>query len=130
MDKSQAKLSPLEWEIMEVIWQESGRKISVRDVINIAYPNAEKAYTTVQTVMNNLEAKRFLSKQKIGLVNFYTVQEKRHTLLKKETSRFVEKVFGGSFHSLANYLIDSSPLSTEEIADLKKMIEQRESRSK
>lgn len=126
---SKTKLSPLEWEIMEVIWQEPAQKISVRDVINFAYPNAEKAYTTVQTVMNNLEAKGFLSKEKIGLVNFYTALEKRHNLLKKETSHFVEKVFGGSFHSLANYLIDSSALSMEEIADLKKMIEQRENRS-
>lgn len=129
MKKSQAKLTPLEWEIMEVIWQEAEQKITVRDVINFAYPNAEKAYTTVQTVMNNLETKGFLAKQKIGLVNFYTAIQKRQTLLKKETSRFVDKVFGGSFHSLANYLIDSSSLSAEEIADLKKLIEQTESRS-
>ena len=118
-------LSPLEWEIMNIIW-ELGDGPSVREVLDKCYPNGEKAYTTVQTVMNNLETKGYLQKNKIGLVNFYKPLKKRKESLKKETSKFVEKVFGGSFQSLASYLIDSKSLTDEEIADLKKIIEQRE----
>ena len=126
MKKDSPKLSPLEWEIMEIIWRQPAKAVSVREVITAAYPNGEKAYTTVQTVMNNLILKGYLVKEKIGLVNFYKPLKKRHDQLKKETSRFVDKVFGGSFLNLADYLIGSKSLSAEEIADLKKIIDQYE----
>jgi len=121
--------SPLEWEIMNVIW-DSGKNPSVREVLETAYPNGEKAYTTVQTVMNNLESKGFLTKEKIGLVNFYKPLKKRKDLLKKETSKFVENVFGGSFQALASYIVASDSLSNEEIADLKKLISELEEKGK
>jgi len=121
--------SPLEWEIMNVIW-DSGKNPSVREVLETAYPNGEKAYTTVQTVMNNLESKGFLTKEKIGLVNFYKPLKKRKDLLKKETSKFVENVFGGSFQALASYTVASDSLSNDEIADLKKLISELEEKGK
>ena len=45
------RLTPAEWEIMTAVWRLDG-PVSVRDVLESAYPNGEKAYTTVQTVMN------------------------------------------------------------------------------
>jgi len=56
------KLTPAEWEIMEAIWSLGGSP-SVRDVVDYAYPNGEKAYTTVQTLMNTLERKELLTKR-------------------------------------------------------------------
>ncbi len=127
--KTKKRLSPLEWEVMNTIWA-LRKNPSVREVLEKAYPSGEKAYTTVQTVMNNLEAKGFLEKDKIGLVNFYKPLKKRNELLKKETANFVEKTFGGSFQRLASYLIDSGTLSAEEIADLKRVIREREKERK
>ena len=118
-------LSPLEWEIMIEIWKIGGSP-SVRDVIESVYPNGEKAYTTVQTIMNNLEAKGVLSKTKIGLVNFYKPVKRQSELVGKETKNFVNKIFNGSFQSLANYLIDSNSLSEDEIENLRRVIEQKE----
>ena len=120
-------ISKLEWEIMQVIW-EMGGKPTVRQVLENAYPNGEKAYTTVQTVMNNLEAKGFLRKEKVGMVNFYTPLFKQDELVENETLGFVNKVFDGSFMSLANFLIGSDNLSPKEIEDLKKLIDERAKR--
>ena len=47
------KLTPVEWEIMEAIW-EIGGSPTVRDVLEHAYPQGEKAYTTIQTIMLKL----------------------------------------------------------------------------
>lgn len=127
--KTKKRLSPLEWEVMNTIWA-LRKNPSVREVLEKAYPSGEKAYTTVQTVMNNLEVKGFLEKNKIGLVNFYKPLRKRNELLKKETANFVDKTFGGSFQRLASYLIDSGTLSAEEIADLKRVIREREKERK
>jgi len=123
------KLSLLEWEIMNIIWAQN-KKLAVRDVLAIAYPNGEKAYTTVQTVLNNLETKGYLTKEKIGLVNFYSAIKSQEEIVKKETSSFVKRVYNGSFKALANYLIDSNNLTEDEIADLQFLIKQKELKGK
>jgi len=125
MKTKQSILSPLEWEIMDVIWNQN-KQISVREVLKIRYPEGEKAYTTVQTVMNNLDKKGFVTTQKIGLVNFYQPVRKRTNAVQNETSRFVKRVYKGSFISLANHLINSKSLSQDEIESLKKLINQKE----
>ena len=125
MTTHNSRLSELEWEVMDVIWKLGG-KPSVRDVLSRAYPNGEKAYTTVQTVMNNLERKGYLFKEKENLVNHYYPAKKRPDTIQRETVRFVSRVFGGSFHALANFLIDSDSLSDEEIIELRKLLEEKE----
>jgi len=125
MKPKQSILSPLEWEIMDVIWNEN-KQISVREVLKFRYPDGEKAYTTVQTVMNNLEKKGFLTTKKVGLVNFYQPVRKRTNAVQNETLRFVKQVYNGSFMSLANHLINSESLSQDEIESLKKLINQKE----
>jgi len=119
------KITPVEWEIMEAIWI-LGESPSVRDVLEHAYPNGEKAYTTVQTIMNNLEGKGLLTRQKIGLVNFYTPTKSRDEMVQEETTRLVSKVFKGSYHALANYLVNSESLTPDEIQTVKNLIQEKE----
>ena len=47
--KKKNYLTPLEWEVMNVVW-ELGGKPSVREVIDQAYPNKEKAYPLLLTI--------------------------------------------------------------------------------
>ena len=110
---------------MNVIW-ELGGKPCVRDVLEQAYPKGEKAYTTVQTVMNKLVRKGFLKKEKIGLVNFYKPLKSRKETVQRETDRFIDRVFNGSIQTLARYLIQLDALTEEEIADLKNLVEAKE----
>lgn len=117
--------SALEWEIMDVIWEMGGAP-SVRDVLERAYPDGKKAYTTVQTVMNNLVDKGYLRKQKTGLVNFYTPVRQRHESLRGEVKRFVDRIFDGSFPAMADYLVRSKSLSKRELDELKSLIEEFE----
>ena len=122
--KKPKHLTALEWEIMNVIWQSDRFPVTVRQVLERAYPNGEKAYTTVQTIMTNLTEKGLLKREKIGPVNVYNPAISADTAQKKETFRFVEKVFNGSFFSLANFLLSSGRLSREELEQLKNMLEQ------
>ena len=129
MKKNSNKLTPVEWEIMETIWEIGGTP-SVREVWEHAFPNGEKAYTTVQTFMKTLEKKGFLTGKKIGLVNFYTPTRTRNEMVKAETSNLVSRVFDGSVPALANYLIDSQDLTLEEIRSIKKNLKQKENELK
>ncbi|MDZ7394175.1 MAG: BlaI/MecI/CopY family transcriptional regulator [candidate division KSB1 bacterium] len=119
------RLTEAEWEVMEAIWALGGAP-SVRDVLEYAYPGGEKAYTTVQTIMNNLVAKGFLRQKKVGLVNFYRPTISRNKAIERETSHLVTKVFRGSFGALAHFLINSDSLNAQEIATIRQLIAEKE----
>lgn len=119
------KLTPAEWEIMEAVWQLGGAP-SVREVLDQAYPNGEKAYTTVQTTMNILEKKGLLKRKKHGLVNFYRSTKSRDQIVNSEMSQMVSRVFRGSFPAFANYLINSEKITLDEIEKIKTLLDKRE----
>jgi predicted transcriptional regulator len=121
---AKSKLTPVEWEIMEAVW-ELGGSPSVREVLEHAFPAGDKAYTTVQTIMNTLEKKGMLRRRKKGLVNFYTPTRSREDMVKKEMRGIVSRIFDGSIPALANYLIRSGDLSAEEIEDIKRELDSR-----
>jgi len=124
MSKSE-KLTPAEWEIMEAVW-ELGEAPSVRDVLERAFPRGEKAYTTVQTVMNTLERKGLLERRKIGLVNFYKPTRSREELVRAEMTALVSRVFDGSIPALANTLLSLDDLTLDEVRRIKKLIDEKE----
>ena len=117
-------LSEPEWEIMSVIWGKG--KATVREVWQELYPEAEKAYTTVQTMMERLVKKGVLRKEKIGLVNFYWPLVTKQEAARQVTRKLANRLFGGSFGNLAAYLIGSGQLTEEEIQLIKEMIQQKE----
>ncbi len=119
------RLTPAEWEIMTAVWRLDG-PVSVRDVLESAYPNGEKAYTTVQTVMNTLEKKKLLDREKTGLVNFYTPTKSKEDASRSEMASLVTRVFGGSIPALANSLLSLDDLSLEEIERIRALIDEKE----
>ncbi|MBN2030407.1 BlaI/MecI/CopY family transcriptional regulator [bacterium] len=121
------KLTPVEWEIMEAIWKLDGSP-SVRDVLEHAFPQGEKAYTTVQTIMNTLEKKGLLTRKKIGLVNFYTPSKSRTEMVKVEMSSVLSRIFDGSTPALANYLIHADNLTLDEIQKIKDLLKEKENK--
>jgi BlaI family transcriptional regulator, penicillinase repressor len=123
------KLTPAEWEIMEAVWALGGAP-SVREVMEHAYANGEKAYTTVQTLMNLLEKKGLLTIQKIGMVNFYTPTRAREDMVLTETQRLISRVFHGSAPALANFLIDQEELNLDDIQKIKNLLNEKEAQLK
>ncbi len=121
----QDKLTPVEWEIMEAVWT-LGDAPSVREVLEHAFPNGEKAYTTVQTVMNTLERKGFLGRKKTGMVNFYRPVRSREEMEKEEMSSIVSRIFGGSKPALASSLLSLEGLELEELEQIKEILARRE----
>lgn len=121
-------LSEIEWQILKVIW--SKQETTVKEVWQNAYPNREKAYTTVQTYMDRLVEKKILAKEKIGLVNFYRPLISEEQAISQATESLVSRAFNGSFGRLAVFLIDSRHLTRDDLERIKKLIEQKEEEMK
>lgn len=120
-----AKLTLVEWELMESVWILS-KKVTARNVHENLFPNGEKAYTTVQTLLNKLHDKGFLKREKIGMVNFFWPKVTRKAMIKEQLSFFISNMFQDSVPALTNFLIDSNELSLQEIQSIKKIIENKE----
>jgi len=123
------KLTPAEWEIMQAVWTFED-SVSVREVLEHLYPDGEKAYTTVQTVMNTLVRKKLLIRRKIGLVGFYSPTRTLEEATRQETSCLVSRIFGGSIPAVANSLMSLDDVGLEDLAEIKELIRQRESELK
>ena len=122
--KRKPKLTAVEWEIMEAIW-ELGGSPAVRDVLDRAFPRGEKAYTTVQTIMNTLVGKGYLQSEKTGMVNFYTPSKTRGQVVRKETSNLLSRVFHGSVPAMTSQLLKSEDLTLEEIKAIRQLLDER-----
>ena len=123
------KLTPAEWEIMQAGWAFDD-PVSVREVLEHLYPGGEKAYTTVQTVMNTLVKKKLLTRKKIGLVGFYAPTHSREEATRQETSRLVSRIFGGSVSAVANSLVNLDGVDLDDLQEIKKLIRRREAELK
>ena len=119
------RLTPAEWEIMQAVW-ELDQDVSVREVLERLYPDGEKAYTTVQTVMNTLERKQMLTRRKTGLVNFYRPTRGRDEVSRSEMSSLVSRMFGGSVPALANSLMSLDDVGLDELAEIRRLLRRRE----
>jgi predicted transcriptional regulator len=120
--KTRRELSAAEWELMRVVW-DAGEALTVRDVLERAYPNEEKAYTTVQTIMNILVDKGFLRREKRGPLNFYTSVVARDTVLRSSMRGVAQRMFGGSVGAMATYLVSTAKLSDEDIVTLRELLD-------
>ncbi len=123
--KKSRRLAEAEWEIMEGMWALGPRR-AVREVHDHLYPNGEKAYTTVQTVMNILADKGYLNREKVGGVNFFTPLVSREEVGRRETGTLVSRIYRGSFGALVTYLVDAGSFSREELKQIKAQIEAKE----
>lgn len=123
--KKQRRLTEVEWEIMEAVWH-LGIRVIAREVHNHLYPTGQKAFSTVQTILNILTAKGFLKKEKIGQINFYTPIVSREEVGRQETRSLVSRIYHGSFGALVSHLVDSGELSQAERNRIKVQIEAKE----
>jgi predicted transcriptional regulator len=111
-------------EIMEAVWK-AREPVSVRTVHDQLSPGNEKAYTTVQTIMNILTDKGILRKEKVGMANFYAPVMTRDEATRVETHSLVARLFAGSFGDLAAYLVESGELSESEMEALRSKLERQ-----
>jgi BlaI family penicillinase repressor len=113
-------LSKFEWMIMNHLWD--AEKASAREVMEAMSEKAQRAYTTIQTYLERLVEKGYITKEKIGMVNFYSAQVAREDAVDGATSSFIERVFQGSGSSLAAYLLKNDKLDPDDLQKIRDIL--------
>jgi predicted transcriptional regulator len=113
-------LTPLELQIMQVLWSEGPG--NVQHVQRALAAETELAYNTVQTMLNILERKGRVQRTLEGRAFVYSAVVSEETVLGQAVRDLVERMFGGSSEQLVMSLIKSRQVDPERIADLSRRI--------
>jgi predicted transcriptional regulator len=108
--------SERELEILKALWKLG--ESSVRQVLEELAPNGELAFNTVQTQLRIMAEKGLVRYRAQGRTFFYTPVYSREAASK----RFLSKVYDGALQDLVLTLLRSQPLSSDELADLERLI--------
>jgi BlaI family penicillinase repressor len=117
-------LTAQELEIMKILWPLGGA--TVRDVYEQLRTHRSIAYTTVQTMMNILEAKGHLRKEPGGKAQVYRPVRPQQAVVKSMVREFVDRVFDGSARPLLLHLVKEKGLSYRERRALQKLLDQED----
>jgi BlaI family penicillinase repressor len=124
--KKVPKISETEWEVMKVVW---GRMpCSAGDVIT-ALVNTDPSWhpKTIKTFLNRLVGKKALGFRKEGRAYFYRPLVTERECVHAASETFLERVFGGALQPMLAHFVGRKKLSTGEIRELKKLLEEKKS---
>ena len=113
------KLGDRELDIMQSLWRR--RSATVADVRqDLARRGRALAYTTVQTMLNRLEAKRCVTRDDAQRVHRYRPLLREPVVVTAAVRGLTERFFKGSASELATHLIDRglSPAELDRIQEL------------
>jgi predicted transcriptional regulator len=113
-------LTPLELQIMQVLWSEGPS--NVLHVQECLSASNELAYNTVQTMLNILQRKGRVKRTLKGRAYVYRPVASKEIVLGQAVRDLVERMFGGSSEDLVMSLIKSRQVDPNRIADLSRKI--------
>jgi predicted transcriptional regulator len=118
------RLTPAEFEIMDVIW--NGSEMTVTEVMNQINASDEKTFSrsTIQVQMQRLAEKGWLTYKSQGKTFLYSATVKRSEASARIAEDVKKRIFGDSCAELVRTLLDHSSISTSDIAALKELINQ------
>src|SRR5690242_16941388 len=118
---AQASLGERELDVMAVLWEIGSGTV---DDVRKRLPN-KLAYTTVLTILRNLEAKDFVSHEEEGRAHRYHARVAQQTAQKNAIARMVKKFFSGSPEALLAHLVDEHDVDAGELRRLARSISKK-----
>ena len=114
------KLSKLEFQIMETLW--NGNECSIRE-IQEAFPAKKRpAYTTIQTTVYRMEAKGVVIRlRKVGNFHLFAPAISRQAAQRRLMDEILA-FFGGSGQPVMAHLIETGKLSLDDVKEAENLL--------
>jgi predicted transcriptional regulator len=118
----EGKLTPAQYEIMEVVWDAGRAGASVADVWQAVSSRRGVARTTILNLVDRLEKRGWLKRKEQDGANRYMAAVTRDRTNAALASGFVQEFFGGSASNLVMSLLGTEQLDAGEIQQLRKLL--------
>jgi len=118
-------VSAAELEVLKALW--SGGPGTVRDVASrFSGARRVRAYTTLQTLLNRLQAKGCVACDKDRLPHVYRASVTREVLVRDSLNELAGKLFEGATTPLVMALIGNRKYTATEIESFRKLLNEVE----
>jgi predicted transcriptional regulator len=118
MNDERPDVTDTELQVLRHLWDHGAS--NRRQITDALYPEGGPAhYTTVQKLLERLEAKGFVRSQMDGAIRIFTALVPREQLIRQRLRDVAEKLCDGSLTPLLTNLVDADSLSADEIAELR-----------
>jgi BlaI family penicillinase repressor len=121
---AEPKLTKLELQIMETLWMNG--KASIREIQEAFHEKNRPAYTTIQTMVYRLEAKKAVRRvKKVGNFHIFEAAVSRTAA----QSRLIDDLlalFGGRSQPVMAHLIESGKLTLADVKEAEKVLRKLE----
>jgi BlaI family transcriptional regulator, penicillinase repressor len=113
--------SELELQILALLWARG--PLTARQVLESLPDRKPRAYTSVLSVMQVMEKKGLLGHETEGNTHVYRPKVAKGRVLRTTLSRLVKQVFGGRPSAAIQSLLEETPVSAEELAEIRRMLD-------
>jgi BlaI family transcriptional regulator, penicillinase repressor len=120
---AQLRLSRLELQIMETMWQHG--RLAIREILEYLPKGKSRAYSTVQTMVYRLEAKGAVRRsRKISNAQLFEAAVSRESVQRRLAAEFLA-FFGGARPVMA-HLIETGQLTMDDLQDAERALRESE----
>ena len=122
------KLSKLELKIMDTLWTRG--ESSIRELQDAFPEKSRPAYTTVQTTVYRLEAKKVVSRvRKVGNFHIFAADVSRDVAQRRLVDDLLA-LFGGRTQPVMAHLIESGKLTLADVKEAERTLRSLERKAK
>ncbi len=120
---TQTRMGQVQLRIMRLLWQM--KRATARELTEALNKSEQIAHSTVQTLLRQLEAKGSVAHEKQQRTFYFYPLVKEEKVKKSAASELIQNVFGGNVGGLVSYLLENERISSDELAEIRKLIDQK-----
>ena len=129
MARNPQDVTDAELAILQALWD--GGPATIRQLTDLLYPGGGTSYyATVQKLLERLEAKGCVRRDRRGSVHQFTAAVDRDELIGRRLQSVAEKLCGGSWTPLLTHLVQNQKLSAQDRQALRDLIEELDQASR
>ena len=122
MARTPRDVTDAELAVLQVLWTEA--PATTRQIMDRLYGDGSASdYSTVQKLLERLEAKGFVARSSNGRVNEFQALVDREELIGRRLQATADTLCEGSLTPLLTHLVESASLSGEELRHLRSLVE-------
>jgi BlaI family transcriptional regulator, penicillinase repressor len=127
MKEQNRDVTEAELAVLQSLWDEGAA--TIRQLVERVYrQSGPSVYATVQKLLDRLEAKGFVVRDRRSLVHVFRAAVDRDDLIGRRLRAVADALCGGSFSPLLTHLVEARGLSEKERRELHALVEKLDRR--
>jgi predicted transcriptional regulator len=123
MGTNRPNVPDAEWAVLQALWAKGPS--TVQSLMELIYPGGGPSkYATVHRLLERLEEKGHVARDRDGGVFRFRATVEREALVGRQFEAVVEKMCGGSLQPLLSHLVRARHITPEELRSLLALIEE------